>query len=170
MPRACTTCSTRRSTSTAHVPRCARRPMAATTSSASWRRPIRFRTTGPSGHSLTPPTPPPPPPFPSIGAPPYPIPHDGPVGQLLDALNRHPWRPAHLHFRISAPGYETLVTHVFRDGDPSLDSDAVFGVRSSLVADWVHHEGGPAPDGRMLDTPFSTLDFDFVLNPARKEG
>jgi len=108
--------------------------------------------------------------FLSIVATPYPIPHDGPVGHLLDALGRHPWRPAHLHFRISAPGYETLVTHVFRDGDPYLDSDAVFGVRSSLVADWIRHEGGTAPDGRTLDTPFSTLDFDFVLNPAREEG
>lgn len=108
--------------------------------------------------------------FLSIVATPYPIPHDGPVGRLLDALGRHPWRPAHLHFRISAPGYETLVTHVFRDGDPYLDSDAVFGVRSSLVADWIRHEAGPAPDGRMFETPFSTLDFDFVLNPACKEG
>jgi hydroxyquinol 1,2-dioxygenase len=103
--------------------------------------------------------------FRSIVATPYPIPHDGPVGQLLEALNRHPWRPAHLHFRITAPGYETLVTHVFRDGDPYLDSDAVFGVRSSLVADWPRHPAGPTPEGDMLETPFHTLDFDFVLNP-----
>lgn len=107
--------------------------------------------------------------FRSIVATPYPIPHDGPVGQLLAALNRHPWRPAHLHFRISAPGYETLVTHVFRDGDPYLDSDAVFGVRSSLVADWLRHPAGPTPDGKVLETPFHTLDFDFVLNPARRK-
>jgi hydroxyquinol 1,2-dioxygenase len=103
--------------------------------------------------------------FRSIVATPYPIPHDGPVGQMLEALNRHPWRPAHVHFRISAPRYETLVTHVFRDGDSYLDSDAVFGVRSSLVADWLRHPAGPAPDGQVLDTPFHTLDFDFVLNP-----
>jgi hydroxyquinol 1,2-dioxygenase len=103
--------------------------------------------------------------FRSIVATPYPIPHDGPVGQMLKALNRHPWRPAHLHFRISAPGFQPLVTHVFRDGDPYLDSDAVFGVRSSLVADWVRHPAGPAPDGQVLDTPFHTLDFDFVLDP-----
>ena len=104
--------------------------------------------------------------FRSIVAMPYPIPHDGPVGQLLEALHRHPWRPAHLHFRISAPGYETLVTHVFRDGDPYLESDAVFGVRSSLVADWLRHPAGPTPDGQeVLDRPFHTLDFDFVLNP-----
>ena len=105
--------------------------------------------------------------FRSIVATSYPIPHDGPVGQLLEALNRHPWRPAHLHFRITAPGYETLVTHVFRDGDPYLDSDAVFGVRSSLVADWVRHLPGPTPDGDLLEIPFYTLDFDFVLNPDR---
>ena len=103
--------------------------------------------------------------FRSIVATSYPIPHDGPVGQLLEALNRHPWRPAHLHFRITAPGYETLVTHVFRDGDPYLDSDAVFGVRSSLVADWVRHPAGPTPEGDVLEIPFHTLDFDFVLNP-----
>jgi hydroxyquinol 1,2-dioxygenase len=102
--------------------------------------------------------------FRSIVPVPYPIPHDGPVGRMLTALGRHPWRPAHLHFMITAPGYERLVTHVFRDGDKYLDSDAVFGVRSSLVADWVHHQEGEAPDGTRMDTPFSTLAFDFVLN------
>ncbi|WER48341.1 intradiol ring-cleavage dioxygenase [Cupriavidus sp. WKF15] len=96
----------------------------------------------------------------------YPIPHDGPVGRMLDAMGRHPWRPAHLHFMISAPGYETLVTHVFRDSDTYLDSDTVFGVRSSLVADWIRHEAGTTPDGSQADKPFYTLDFDFVLNPA----
>ncbi|TCW77874.1 hydroxyquinol 1,2-dioxygenase [Burkholderia sp. SRS-46] len=104
--------------------------------------------------------------FRSILAEPYPIPHDGPVGALLDALGRHPWRPAHLHFMIQAPGYETLITHVFRDGDRYLDSDAVFGVRSTLVADWVRHPPGIAPDGTRVDVPYYTLDFDFVLNRA----
>ena len=86
----------------------------------------------------------------------YPIPHDGPVGDLLKALGRHPWRPAHLHFLIEAPGYERLITHIFRRGDPYLESDAVFGVRSTLVADWVRHE---PPDGE----PYYTLEYDFVL-------
>jgi hydroxyquinol 1,2-dioxygenase len=95
----------------------------------------------------------------------YPIPHDGPVGHMLDALGRHPWRPAHLHFMITAPGYQTLVTHVFRRGDRYLDSDAVFGVRSSLIADWVGHAAGQTPDGGWREVPFYTLDFDFVLNP-----
>jgi hydroxyquinol 1,2-dioxygenase len=102
--------------------------------------------------------------FRSITAESYPIPHDGPVGRMLKALGRHPWRPAHLHFMIEAPGYERLITHVFRDGDKYLDSDAVFGVRSSLIADWQRHEPGEAPDGTPIATPFSTLDFTFVLN------
>jgi hydroxyquinol 1,2-dioxygenase len=100
----------------------------------------------------------------SVVAGPSPIPHDGPVGRMLRALGRHPWRPAHLHFMISAPGYQRLVTHVFRKGDKYLDSDAVFGVRSSLVAEWVRHAPGPAPDGRTSAVPFTTLDFVFVLN------
>jgi hydroxyquinol 1,2-dioxygenase len=105
--------------------------------------------------------------FKSIVAEPYPIPHDGPVGRMLDALGCHPWRPAHLHFRITAPGYERLTTHVFRSGDRYLDSDAVFGVRASLVADWVRHEPGRMPDGGDSTTAFYTLDFDFVLSPSR---
>ena len=85
----------------------------------------------------------------------YPIPSDGPVGRMLQATANHPWRPAHLHFMIEAPGYQRLITHVFRNHDPYLDSDVVFGVRQSLVADWVQQ-----PDGSYL------LDYDFVLNPA----
>jgi hydroxyquinol 1,2-dioxygenase len=91
----------------------------------------------------------------------YPIPHDGPVGKMLEALGRHPWRPAHLHFKIEAPGYERLITHVFRTGDKYLDSDAVFGVRSSLIADWVRHEAD-----KTSSVPYYTLDYDFVLNPV----
>jgi hydroxyquinol 1,2-dioxygenase len=97
----------------------------------------------------------------------YPIPDDGPVGELLKATGRHPWRPAHLHFMIQAPGYERLITHVFRNDDPYLESDAVFGVRSSLLADWIRHEPGTAPDGTRRDAPWYSLEFDFVLNPVR---
>lgn len=104
--------------------------------------------------------------FRTIRAEAYPIPHDGPVGRLLEALGRHPWRPAHLHFLITAPGFERLITHVFRAGDRYLDSDAVFGVRSSLIADWVAHPPGPAPDGTHSAVPFFTLDFEFVLDAA----
>lgn len=108
--------------------------------------------------------------FRSILAEAYPIPHDGPVGRMLESLGRHPWRPAHLHFMIVAPGYERLITHVFRDGDRYLDSDAVFGVRSTLVADWVRHEAGPAPDGTQSPVPFHTLQYDFVLNPVAAQA
>ena len=94
--------------------------------------------------------------FKSILAEAYPIPTDGPVGALLAATKRHPWRPAHLHFRIQAPGYETLITHVFRNGDQYLDSDVVFGVRESLIADWVKQS-----DGSYL------VEYDFVLCPSQ---
>jgi hydroxyquinol 1,2-dioxygenase len=104
--------------------------------------------------------------FKSVVAEPYPIAHDGPVGRMLQALGRHPWRPAHLHFMITARGYERLVTHVYRKGGQYLDSDAVFGVRSSLVADWVRHDPGRTPDGQTSAAPFTTLDFTFVLNPT----
>ena len=93
-----------------------------------------------------------------------PVPQGGPVGRLLAALGRHPWRPAHLQFMISAPGYEHLITHVFRKGGQYLDSDAVFGVHSSLVAEWVRHEPGRTPDGQTSAVPFTALEFAFVLN------
>lgn len=105
--------------------------------------------------------------FKSILAVPYPIPSDGPVGKLLDITGRHPWRPAHLHFMIVAPGYQNLITHVFRAGDPYLDSDAVFGVRSTLVTDWKKHEAGNTPDGNVAHTDFYTVEYSFVLSPTR---
>lgn len=108
--------------------------------------------------------------FRSIVAEPYPIPHDGPVGDMLRATGRHPWRPAHLHFMIKKDGYQTLITHVFRRGGTYLDSDAVFGVRSTLIADWVRHEPGQAPDGSKMDIPFYTLEYDFVLNPVTESN
>ena len=99
----------------------------------------------------------------------YPISSDGPVGRMLSATGRHPWRPAHIHFMIEAPGYEKLVTHVFRDADQYLRSDTVFGVRSSLIAHFQQHPAGETtPAGKRSDVPFYTLDFDFVLNPTSK--
>jgi hydroxyquinol 1,2-dioxygenase len=77
----------------------------------------------------------------------YPIPADGTVGAMLTATNRHPFRPAHIHFMIGAQGFETLVTHLFIEGDQYLDSDAVFGVKQSLIVTLDDHEGGKAPDG-----------------------
>lgn len=84
----------------------------------------------------------------------YTIPGDGPVGAMLDAAGRHNWRPAHIHFMLSAAGYETLVTQLFTDDDPYLGTDAVFGVKDSLV---VHYE--PGEDGLRLD-------HDFVMTAA----
>ena len=107
--------------------------------------------------------------FRSIVAEAYPIPHDGPVGSMLKATARHPWRPAHVHFMIKAPGYAPLITHVFRKGDRFLESDAVFGVRSSLVADWQRHEEGLSPYGESIQPPFYTLHFDFMLSEEQAD-
>jgi protocatechuate 3,4-dioxygenase beta subunit len=71
----------------------------------------------------------------------YSIPNDGPAGQLLERLGRHPFRPAHVHFMITAAGYRTLVTHLFVAGDKYLGSDAVFGVKPSLVVKPARQDG-----------------------------
>ena len=99
----------------------------------------------------------------SVRPAPYPIPGDGPVGELFAATGRSPMRPAHVHFKVDAPGHRTLITHVFAAGDPYLHHDAVFGVKESLVAEFEEHPAGTAPDGRALDTPWASLDFDIVL-------
>jgi hydroxyquinol 1,2-dioxygenase len=101
--------------------------------------------------------------FRSIAPTAYPVPTDGPVGRMLVATGRHPWRPAHVHFIVKAEGYETLVTHFFRDGDPYLDSDVVFGVRSSLVQPFERHPPGHAPDGSRMERSFYTLSAKLVL-------
>jgi len=72
----------------------------------------------------------------------YPIPDDGPVGQMLVHLGRHPYRPAHMHFIVSANGYDTVTTHTFVEGDSYLTSDAVFGVKQSLIAGFEPVENG----------------------------
>jgi maleylacetate reductase len=101
----------------------------------------------------------------SVRPAPYPIPDDGPVGDLLTAAGRGPMRPAHLHFKVEAPGYRTLITHIFVAGDPYLDRDAVFGVKESLITDFAEHPPGPGPDGRPLDEPWTSVEFDIVLAP-----
>ncbi|MGW6934604.1 dioxygenase family protein, partial [Lentzea sp. NPDC054927] len=98
----------------------------------------------------------------------YPIPHDGPVGALLDAAHRSPMRAAHLHFMVSAAGFRTLVTHIFVKGDPQLEiGDSVFGVKESLVKEFAGQPAGaPTPDGRALgDKPWARARFDIVLAP-----
>lgn len=97
----------------------------------------------------------------------YPIPDDGPVGDLLKAIQGHPWRPAHLHFMISADGHEQLVTHIFVQGGPYLDSDAVFGVKGALIQEFTRHGPGRAPDGTPIDGPWRRLSHGFGLKPQQ---
>jgi hydroxyquinol 1,2-dioxygenase len=100
----------------------------------------------------------------------YPIPDDGPVGELLRASGRHPFRPAHVHFLIEAPGHERLVTHVFVEGDPYLDSDAVFAVKRSLVRKLETRASGTEPDGKPIGRAHAHLAYDFTLRPVSGVG
>ncbi|WP_306192144.1 MULTISPECIES: intradiol ring-cleavage dioxygenase [unclassified Streptomyces] len=97
----------------------------------------------------------------------YPIPHDGPVGKLLEAVGRSPMRAPHLHFMVSSPGLRTLVTHIFVRGGEFLDSDTVFGVKESLVKDFEAQPAGTStPNGRDLgERAWSRVRFDIVLAP-----
>jgi catechol 1,2-dioxygenase len=97
----------------------------------------------------------------------YPIPSDGPVGQLLSGLGRHPMRPAHIHFIVSANGYEPVTTHIFVEGDPYLDSDAVFGVKDSLIVPFVQHDDAATAARLGLGNPYHTVAYDFVLVRSR---
>lgn len=97
----------------------------------------------------------------------YPIPSDGPVGAMLKATGRHPWRPAHIHFVVTADGYDAVTTHIFDRRDPYLESDAVFAVKESLICDFTKH-GAPTAAAEKLGIagPVYTAEFDFVLKPA----
>ncbi|KKC23934.1 intradiol ring-cleavage dioxygenase [Sphingomonas sp. SRS2] len=96
----------------------------------------------------------------------YPIPDDGPVGKMLAALGRHPNRAAHLHFIISAPGHDTVVTHIFTPDCPYLKEDAVFGVKSSLIADFQRIDAPQRADELGFTNPFWAVKWDVVLAPA----
>ena len=103
----------------------------------------------------------------------YPIPDDGPVGRLLASTGRHPWRPAHIHVIVSAPGYRTVATHIFDSGSRYLASDAVFAVKSSLIRDFERHEpGGTAavPEGVPPGAAWYSLRQDFLLSPVAAES
>jgi hydroxyquinol 1,2-dioxygenase len=101
---------------------------------------------------------------------PYPIPYDGPVGDLLNATDRSPMRTSHLHFMVSAEGLHTLVTHIFVDSCEYLNSDSVFGVKPSLVKTFAHYAAEePTPDGRVVDRSWASVRFDIVLAPAQTQ-
>ena len=97
----------------------------------------------------------------------YTVPSDGPVGDILRACGRHPWRPSHLHYIVKAAGYRTLVTEIFPDDDPYLDQDTVFGVRDDLVMKYDEKPASAFPNGMALsgkvDAPFLAVNFDVVL-------
>lgn len=95
----------------------------------------------------------------------YPIPHDGPVGKMLEAVGRHPYRPAHIHFMIGKDGYDTLVTHLFIAGDDYLHSDAVFGVKEQLIVNLTDEEAGWNASGERIGA-HKSLDHTFGLRPA----
>lgn len=94
----------------------------------------------------------------------YSIPFDGPVGAMLRTMERHPFRPAHIHFIVSAEGYDPLVTQVFVEGDEYLDSDAVFGVKDSLVGTFREVDDAAAAARYGTTAPFALLEYDFALS------
>jgi hydroxyquinol 1,2-dioxygenase len=95
----------------------------------------------------------------------YPVPTDGPVGHMLRKMGRHPYRPGHIHMIVSAAGHLPVTTHLFVAGSQYLDSDAVFGMKESLVAQFDRHLPGAGPNGERMDTVFYTAKFDFRLRP-----
>jgi hydroxyquinol 1,2-dioxygenase len=97
---------------------------------------------------------------------PYPIPSDGPVGALLGATGRHPYRPAHIHLIVAADGHLPVTTHVFVAGSPYLDSDAVFAVKQSLIRDFAVVDDPRQAAAYGVEPPFRHVNFDVVLQPA----
>lgn len=100
----------------------------------------------------------------------YPVPTDGPVGRMLQKMGRHPMRPGHIHMIVSAPGHHAVTTHLFAAGSEYIDSDAVFGVKESLVTPFAKHPPGIAPDGTAIQVPYYTVNYDFRLRRADGAG
>ena len=96
----------------------------------------------------------------------YPVPVDGPGGVMLLKMGRHPYRPGHMHTMLRAEGYAPLITHLFVSDSEYLDSDAVFGVRESLIVDFKPHAPGNSPDGWTLNVPWQSCEYDFKMVPA----
>jgi len=101
---------------------------------------------------------------------PYPIPTDGPVGRLLTATGRHPYRPAHIHFIVAADGHLPVTTHIFVAGSPYLDSDAVFAVKQRLITDFARVDDPDQAAAFGVEAPFRHAQFDVVLQPAPDPG
>jgi protocatechuate 3,4-dioxygenase beta subunit len=99
---------------------------------------------------------------------PYTVPTDGPVGRYLEMVGQHPWRPAHIHFKVEAPGHQRLVTQLFFPDDPYLDNDTIGAVKPALVRPVSRHEDAPALTERGLSQPFCTVAFDIRLRPAAR--
>jgi catechol 1,2-dioxygenase len=97
---------------------------------------------------------------------PYPIPDDGPVGRMLAATGRHPWRPAHLHLIVRADGFRAVATHIFDGASDYLDSDAVFAVKPSLVRSFVERDADDPDRPHGVEGPWTSLELDLVLAPA----
>jgi len=97
----------------------------------------------------------------------YPIPTDGPVGEMIIQTHRHAMRPAHVHFLVNAPGYEPLITHVFMNGDKYLDSDVVFGVKDELVAKIEKRTDALMPDGKPAEVPWHLMTYEFRMKPGK---
>jgi hydroxyquinol 1,2-dioxygenase len=95
----------------------------------------------------------------------YPIPVDGPVGELLRAQGRANMRPAHLHFLIYKPGFKTHISQVYTDGDPHLETDSQFGVTRALIGHYVRHDNEPAP-APDVSGPWYSLDYTFGIEPG----
>jgi hydroxyquinol 1,2-dioxygenase len=96
----------------------------------------------------------------------YPVPTDGPVGRMLRKMGRHPFRPGHIHMIVSATAHQPVATHLFVAGSEYLDSDAVFGMKQSLVAQFDRHPPGVDPYGERIETAYYTVQYDFRLRPA----
>jgi hydroxyquinol 1,2-dioxygenase len=97
----------------------------------------------------------------------YPIPVDGPVGEMIHYTKRPALRPAHVHFLVAAPGYEPLVTHVFIAGDPNIDCDVVFGVKDELIAGIEERNDPTMPDGKPSPTPWHLMTYEFRMRPGQ---
>jgi len=96
----------------------------------------------------------------------YTIPMDGPVGDLVSRTDISHFRPAHVHFLVTAPGYQPLITHLFEEGAEYLDSDVVFGTKAELVVPLIPQDAGPTPDGRTSSEAWLEARYDFILQPT----